>query len=184
MEGNMGYARFTEESNSIDYLEKAVSFIKSAAIKPEDWKWVVLAVHGSLYGFMICNLKGTNPDNVCKGKSQLLGFDQALKRCQDATLTNLGGFTKVLQLSEDQNQALCRLHSEFRNQFVHYRPTSWSIQLDGMPEMLMHVFDALRAVLEMGYFYLHFEPGDNDKIKALVTEGKTLLQKASLTPCA
>lgn len=80
----MEYARFTEGSNSIDYLEKAVSFIKSAENKPEDWKWVILAVQGALYGFMICNLKGTAPDNVSKGKSQdLISFDEALRRCQD-----------------------------------------------------------------------------------------------------
>lgn len=188
----MEYARFTEGSNSIDYLEKAVSFIKSAENKPEDWKWVILAVQGALYGFMICNLKGTAPDNVSKGKSQdLISFDEALRRCQDpkqqpqkpkraqdADWRSLGGFSTFLELSEDQKQALRRLHSEFRNQFVHYRPASWSIQLDGMSEMLMHAFDTLSAVLKMGCFYSHFESGDNDRIAALVAEGKALLRKA------
>lgn len=177
----MQYARFTEESNAIDYLEKAVSYIKSATSKPEDWKWVVLAIHGALYGFMICNLKGTNPDNVSTGTKHLIDFKTALKRCQDTAWMNLGGFASTLQLSENQKYALRRLHSEFRNQYVHYRPTSWSIQLNGMPEMLMHVFDALLAVLGMGCYYLHFEPGDSDKIAALIANGKAVLQKAELT---
>ena len=87
----MEYARFTEGSNSIDYLEKAVSFIKSAENKPEDWKWVILSAHGALYGFMICTLQGTNPDNVSTGKKQrLIDFNDALKRCQDPAWMNLG----------------------------------------------------------------------------------------------
>ena len=175
----MGHVRFTEESNSIDYLEKAVSFIKSAENKPEDWKWAILAAHGALYGFMICTLKGTTPDNVSTGKKQkLIRFNDALERCQDTAWMNLGGFTKVLQLSQNQKQALRQL-SNFRNKFVHYDPALWSIPEDVMRETLTHALDALRAVLEIGCFYLHFEPGDNNRIAALVATGKDLLQNAT-----
>jgi hypothetical protein len=37
------YVDFTEESNSEDYLEKAVGLIKTAGDNPLDWKWVILA---------------------------------------------------------------------------------------------------------------------------------------------
>jgi hypothetical protein len=49
-----------------------------------------------------------------------------------------------------------------------------------MPEILMQAFDALCAVLEMGCYYPHFEPGDNNRIAALVAQGKDLLQNAQL----
>lgn len=173
----MEYARFSEESNSIDYLEKAVSFMKNAE-KPEDWKWAVLAVHGALYGFMICTLKGSSPDNVSTGKGRLISFNEALKRCQDTACMNLGGFTKVLRISQDQRRALCRLHSDFRNQFVHYNPTLLSIPEDVIRETLMHALDALRAIFEMGCYYLHLGPGDSDKIATMVADGKEFLQKS------
>jgi hypothetical protein len=96
------YVNFTEESNSEDYLEKAVGFIKTAGDNPLDWKWVILATHGALYGFMICVLKGTDPDsNVCSttqvGHRKLIDFREALKRCQDSSRMSFSGFTKVLQ---------------------------------------------------------------------------------------
>ena len=101
------YARFTEEVNALDYLEKAVAFIKGANKNQLDWKWIVLALHGALYSFMICALKGTDPDNVCfktnTGKTKR--FLEALKRCQDSAQMNISGFTQVLQLSDKQKRA-------------------------------------------------------------------------------
>ena len=74
------YVEFTEESNAVDYLDKAVAFIKSAERNPTDWKCVILAIYGALYGFMICALKGTDPDNVSVGKAKkkLMSFGQGL----------------------------------------------------------------------------------------------------------
>jgi hypothetical protein len=48
------YADFTEEANALNYLEKTISFIKNTEGNPLDWKWVMLAIHGALYSFMIC----------------------------------------------------------------------------------------------------------------------------------
>jgi len=176
----MEYARFTEGSNSVDYLDKAVSFIKSAQSKPEDWKWVILASHGALYGFMICTLKGSALDNVSTGnKHRLIDFSEALKRCQDPTFMSLGGFTRILRLSEEQRQALEDLHRDFRNKFVHYDGAFWSIDPDLIRVKVMHAFDAVRGVVEMGCWYPRFEPSDSEKIEALIIEGKALLQKGS-----
>lgn len=175
----MEYARFTDGSHSLDYLEKAVRFIEGAANKPEDWKWAVLAVHGALYGFMICNLQGTDPDSVCTGgkKQRLIDFNEALGRCQDPASANHGGFPKVLHLTQTQKRALHKLH-DFRNRFVHYRAVFWSIAVVEMRGTLMNAWEVLQAVLEMGCFYPRFEPGDGDKIATLVAEGKALLQNA------
>ena len=60
------WARFSEESNALDYLLKTVEFISRAQATPTDWKWVIISLHGALYGFMICALKGTDPDNVMR----------------------------------------------------------------------------------------------------------------------
>lgn len=174
------YLRFTEETNAIDYLEKTITFIKTVNEKPLDWKWVILASHGALYNFMICTLKGTNPDNVCTttkaGKKRLIGFLEALKRCQDPQCMNSSGFTNVLQLSKEQREAVDDIHSKFRNQFEHYQPKMWSIQPDGMPQIVMHTLDVLQFVgQDMGCYYAHFEAGDHQKISDLIIEGKAIV---------
>ena len=57
------WLRLTEETNALDYLERAGSFIVDADQDNFAWKWVVLALHGALYGFAIAACKGTN-ENV------------------------------------------------------------------------------------------------------------------------
>jgi hypothetical protein len=168
------YIDFTEESNSEDYLEKAVGFIKTTGDNPLDWKWVILAIHGALYGFMICALKGTDPDsNVCDttkaGHQKLIDFREALKRCQDSSRMNFSGFTKILQLSENQKQAVGRI----RNQFLHYRPASWSIELVGLPGIIAHGLDAIGSVaLEMGSYHAHY---NRERVASLIAEGKNAI---------
>jgi len=175
-----GYLEFTAESSALDYLEKTVFFLEATTTNPLDWKWVILAIHGALYGFMICALKGTNPDNVCentKAGQKLIAFQEALKRCQSSDWMAIGGFTKALELSQEQHRALRFIHTAFRNQFIHYRPTLWGIELEGMPEIVMHALDVLRAVsLEMGCYTVQYKPGELQRVAGLVTKGKNFLR--------
>jgi len=176
------YLTVTEEQNALDYLEKAVAFIRSAKARSIEWKWVILATHAALYGFMICALKGTNPDNVCtnkSGKSKLIDFPTAFAWCQDDDDSRkcISGFTQPLKVTEVERQAVERVHSEFRNEFEHYQPKLWSIELAGLPEIIGHVLDVVRMVsLEMGCYFVHYRPGDSDRIAALIRQGKDVLQ--------
>ena len=169
------YAEFTEESSAVDYLEKTLGFIKTAVRDPIEWKWVVLAIHGALYGFMICTLKGTDPDNVCVttkgGHVKLIDFRAALKRCQQPELMSISGFTNVLQLTHNEHLALNMIHDDFRNQFLHYRPTLWSIEVTGMPFVTNLGLDVLRKVaLDMGGYYAHY---NREKVAKLIAPGET-----------
>lgn len=58
---------FTEEINAIDYLDKARYFLALVKQDPINWKWVILALHGALYGFAICALRGAHNDLVYRG---------------------------------------------------------------------------------------------------------------------
>lgn len=102
------YVRFSEERNAFDYLEKTIEFIRRAEQYPTDWKWVILSLHGALYGFMICALKGTDPDRVLVRKNnqtpKLISFSTALKWCQDPAYMMMTTESRVLQLSEEQKQ--------------------------------------------------------------------------------
>src|SRR5450759_2585337 len=139
------YVQFSEESNALDYLVKTIEFIRHVEANPTDWKWVILSVHGALYGFMICALKGTNPDNVQvrnkKGESRLITFGEALKRCQAQAYMLMTVNSKTLQVSPDQERSIGFIQEHFRNAFAHYQPHLWSIELHGMPEIVMNGLD-------------------------------------------
>ena len=36
------WIRFTEEINSLDYLEKAYTFIQKVQLEPRLWKWIII----------------------------------------------------------------------------------------------------------------------------------------------
>jgi hypothetical protein len=73
---------FTEETNALDYLNRAAQFIRETATDDDAWKWVVIALHGSLYGFAICACKGTDYHNVTypakRAGRKLLSFGAAI----------------------------------------------------------------------------------------------------------
>jgi len=81
--------RLSEETNALDYLEQVYHYIRQTKTNVIAWKWVILTLHGALYGFAICACKGTNPDNVTQENvtqgsvKKLISFDKVLKRCQD-----------------------------------------------------------------------------------------------------
>jgi hypothetical protein len=178
------YVRFTEESNALDYLEKTIEFIRRVEANPTDWKWVIIALHGALYGFLICALKGTNPDNVVvrnkKGESRLISFAEALKRCQDQSYMVMTVNSKTLQVSPSQKRSIGFIQEHFRNAFAHYQPCLWSIELHGMPKIVMDGLDVVGFLsLETGN-YTHLTTEERSSIEALVAQGKELLQKTRL----
>lgn len=58
-----------EVENAIDYLEKAAYYYRNREDK-QWFKWIMISLHGALYGFGICAIKGTNPsDRILKKPS-------------------------------------------------------------------------------------------------------------------
>jgi hypothetical protein len=169
------WIRFSEESNALDYLEKTVEFIERVEANPTDWKWVLLALHGALYGFMICSLKGTDHANVLEPKRKpprLISFPEALRRCQESSRMLMLCHSKVLTLSDEQKQSLDYIHDIFRNSFAHYQPRLWSIEAQGMPGI---VSDGLDIVLFLGTEANNYARFSTEKVKGLVNEAKARL---------
>ena len=133
------WLRLTEETNALDYLEKANSFILLADRDPIAWKWVILCLHTALYGFAICALRGTNPDNVTyttkKGQQKLITFGDAIERCQNPQFMQMTIMSRQLVLDEADREAVRLLKKTFRDNFEHFIPKGWSIEIHGFPEM-------------------------------------------------
>jgi hypothetical protein len=112
------YLRLTEESNALDYLERAGQFIKEAATDPKAWKWVILSLHGALYGFAISAGKDSDYQSVIKitkkRYERLITLDEALSMCQDDKWmgTLYGGSALILTAS--QKDSIRRLKESLR----------------------------------------------------------------------
>ncbi len=171
------WMRFSEETNALDYLAKTYFFIKETEKDVNAWKWVILCTHSVLYGFAICALKGTNPANVTNKQGWLINFPEAIKRCQDPKWMRMTVVSKLLQLTPEQEESISRLQKEFRNNFEHYVPKLWAIEVSGMPNIIGHSLDVIRFLaLESGN-YTHLSPSQIIKIKSLIFQSQKLLKR-------
>lgn len=173
------WLRLTEETNALDYLERASQFIRETEDNLVAWKWVVLSLHGALYGFAICACKGTNSENVIfrnkKGKEKLIGFNEALKKCQDSDWMRMLHGSKAITLSKAQRQSIQLLKQVLRNNIEHYIPKGWSIGVHGLPQMALDILDVIRFLVVETDTYVNLKPSEIRKVKSIVYQSKRFL---------
>lgn len=163
------FMRIDETENAIDYLEKAAQ----SAMEKDDplrWKWIVLGLHQSLYGFLVLALGGNtnyelvlNPPRKDKKKKgsvpskrrkqippaerKLIDFRTALVRaCQKEYMSR---FVRScpLTITMQQRESLSKLRAEFRNRFIHYIPTLWSIEIEAFREVFRDTLDIIETLV-------------------------------------
>jgi hypothetical protein len=178
------YLSFTTETNALDYLDRAARFIREAVNDDTAWKWVIIALHGSLYGFAICACKGTDYTNVTyetkRGDRRLISFSSALEACQDPKRMSMTVMSKPLVLSDEQQAAIKRLQESLRNPFEHYIPMSWYIELHGMPTLAIHCLEVIRFLaLETGNYTI-LSNEQCERVRALVYDSISVLKRMPL----
>jgi hypothetical protein len=139
------WLRIDERGNAIDSLEMAGVFLEQ--IPPLiKWKWVIIAMQQALYGFAILAIKGTYPRKRVMGKDgkRLITIWEALRRCEDPQWMKQHRDSKVLARTQEEATAIRFLVSEFRNNFEHFQPAAWSIEVSGMPRVVNHVIHVIR----------------------------------------
>ena len=177
------YLSFSEETNALDYLEHAARFIREAASGDNAWKWVIIALHGAIYGFAICACKGTDYYTVTKKTKRgrrLIPFSDALKACQDPRRMRMTVRSKALVLSVGQKAAINKLQEPLRNRFEHYTPGGWHIEIHGMPIIAIHCLGVLRFLaLETGNYTML--TGDQyARVETLISESIVFLRAMPL----
>jgi hypothetical protein len=178
------WLRFTEESNALDYLQKAACFIQDTERDRKAWKWVVLSLHGALYGFAVCACQGTDYVNVLvknkKGREKLIPFDKALEMCQDQKRMSMLVDSQPLVLTKSQKDSIRKLKKELRNKMEHYVPRGWSIEIHGMPQIAIDILDVIRFLAVETRTHRHLSQAQMKKLKSCVFQSKRHLTKTSL----
>ncbi|EKN69272.1 hypothetical protein BABA_10431 [Neobacillus bataviensis LMG 21833] len=159
--------RTDELENAIDFLEKATYHFNNK--EDSYWfKWLMFSLHGALYGFGVCAVKGTSTERVLEMKlgekkfeqkkqetveyyrnigfevkddklldstvwynqSQLLNIWLILKYCQDESYMTQRLDSKVLKITELQQEAIDKMIL-YRNDFAHFKPKGLSVITEG-----------------------------------------------------
>jgi hypothetical protein len=136
--------RTDEKENAIDFLEVAAGFYTGS--HRHKWKWVTITLHGALYGAAILAIVGTDYDRVCNGK-KLISMWEALRRCKNGAYMLQYAGSKRLVMSDGERSSIDKLSDAFRNNFEHFIPKLWSIEVALFPGIVKDVSRTIRFLL-------------------------------------
>jgi hypothetical protein len=149
-----------------------------AAQDPQAWKWVALALHSALQGACVCHLVTTaNPVGAVTSRNAgewskyfeasrthpgakpprtyLLSLTDLLIAIRKPRSAGDGSNPFGVALLDEELQWLRRFHREVRNQFVHFEPRGWSLEVSGISELAKLIARLIGEMLEMGWAFRH-----------------------------
>lgn len=186
--------RIDEQRFALATAKHALRCLTELKADREQFPWAIIALHGATQAAMITYLTGTAGIGALDKKTadQTLSaiegegeypriayvapFCELLRRlCKvERQLEQAGG---TIQISRAAMRALSKLNS-LRNDFIHFSPCGWSIEISGFPLIVEGCAIVLRGVSSSGWL-IHLEPEENEEyiatIAAIETCGRKIL---------
>ena len=166
-------------TGSVRHAVRCFEFVRS---DPQAWKWLFLALYSAIQGACVCYLSTTaapigavdeknaaewlnffetiQGDAVVKPpKTRLMALPDLLKAVSKSNAAGGPGVGRVL-VSDSDIKWLTRLHTDVRNQFVHFAPAGWVLEVSGIPEMAKLVGRIILDIADHGWAFRHLSEGD------------------------
>lgn len=162
-------------AGSIRHVIRTAHFVGE---DPQAWKWVVMALHSALQGACVCHLTTTaapvgavteqnasawltyfenshTDSNTKPPETHLMALPGLLKAVRKPH--SAGDHTNALgiTISDSDLMWLGRFHKQIRNQFVHFEPMGWSINMSGIPELVKLIARIIEEILDHGWAFRH-----------------------------
>jgi hypothetical protein len=165
--------------------------IRAAQVVGDDplaWKWVVLALHSALQGACVCHLtttaapvgavtdrnagewlayfedSRTNP-KAKPPKTHLMGLPDLLAAVREPHSAGDRSNTAGVVISESELNWLRRFHRDIRNQFAHFEPMGWSIEVSGIPEIAKLAARIIGDILQIGWAFRHQDDAQREEMQ-------------------
>jgi hypothetical protein len=153
------YLRTNEHEEAVRSLEYAAVQASLITNDPYNWKWVLISMHNAVQGFMVLSLWNGNgllslrPDVAAKwlkanesGASYpaewLDSFLNLYRKVKDQTSFHVVGAGPFCATGT-HDKSMERLN-EFRNEFIHFTPKGWSLELAGLPSICLDALDLIQ----------------------------------------
>ena len=186
------WLRTDELTEAVNALDAFVSNLMRVMDDPYYWKWAIIALHNSTQGFMVCALRGTNNLAILTPKAakkwmdayeqhkpypgeELDDFLNLYKKIKGNYMMQYIHSQKFLPKGQ-QGGSIKRLNS-FRNDFIHFIPAGWSIEVSGFPricEDVIAIIDFL--VSRSGNVRFYLRKDIQDKCLELLIKSRELLK--------
>lgn len=173
------FVRTDECQDVLASLEQCAFSLAQARRSERAWKWVILSLHSALQGAMVCHLCGPgqlgalqerSAENWRKWNEQYIqdgaedSGDPARKRlarerladatelfrrlhCSAARIED--GCGGIISITDQQRDSFEFLH-DLRNQFTHFSPGGWSIDLFGIKQAIEDVLNVMCLIADDG----------------------------------
>ncbi len=81
----------------------------------------------------------------------------------------------ALDLTDSQKDSIRRLKKTLRNNFEHYVPRGWSIEIHGLPRISIDVLDVILFLAVTTFRYQHLNASQRRRLKSIVYQSKKML---------
>lgn len=172
------WIRTDEAEDVLGSIRHAIRAAQFVGEDPLAWKWVALALHSALQGACVCHLTTTarpvgavtqhnegewlayfeesRTNSMAKPpKTYLMDLPDLLKAVRKPYSSGDGSNVVGVAISESELSWLTRFHKEIRNEFVHFKPIGWSIEVSGIPEIAKLVARVIGDCLQFGWAFRH-----------------------------
>ena len=186
------YLRTDEQEEAVRSLEWAELQARTLAIDAYAWKWVLIALHNAMQGFMVLALWNGNgllalrpkvakkwlEDYETGGQFPAEKLDEFLnlylKIKDPENFHTLGAGPFVPTSTHDQSMNYL---NEFRNMFTHFTPKGWSLELAGLPRICLDTLEIMNFLGLQTTAVLWYKPTRRTRAdRALKRMTKTLLK--------
>lgn len=151
--------RTDEESEAADALKVAARFAEELVADARMWRWVIIALHNAVQGFMALSLRHGNGLAALTEESAaawLAAYDAnansfpeekldsylcLYKKIKSTKYGTIGG-NQTFIARGSQGGSIRKLN-RIRNEFIHFTPKGWSLQLAGLPRICLDAFSVV-----------------------------------------
>lgn len=159
---------------------------------PQAWKWVALALHAALQGALVCHLVTTasplgvvtdrnaqewtdyfeksRTDNQCRPpKTRLLDLPELVKLARKPQSAGDGRKAGIVRVSDAELVWLRRFHADIRNQFVHFEPMGWTVEVSGLASLAALISRIIKDTIQIGWAFRHKDAAWRDALRMELT---------------
>ncbi len=109
-------------------------------------------------------------------KTILASLPELLKRIRKVNSAGDSGQGSRIALSDRELSWLSRLHDDVRNQFVHFAPMGWSLDVSGMAGLIALTGRLIREISSYGWAFRH----EDNEWQAMLSNDLDTLERVSV----
>lgn len=183
------WVRTDEAEDVAASLRHAIRCRSFTSDDPQAWKWVALALHSALQGACVCHVVTTASPvgavtkqnarewlayfdasrlepTVKPPKTYLMALPDLVKAVRKPRSAGDRSNSVGVTISDRELRWLSRFHEEVRNQFVHFEPQGWSLEVSGIAQLGKVIGRIIEEFLDMGWAFRHAEQAWRDALRA------------------